>query len=192
MIQPQLLRAWRPLAAVVVLTPAAVFLLNTLYGQPPWDPVARLAAEPVFATYLLLKVAVPVFAVFARGRPERLFGAAYLTVAFLHALWLGMDSAVAVRHAGVTVNFGLLVVLVGISLRTGRTWAIIATAMQLIQFAIMAAAFVDTCITAMKVSIAAGIWDYILLAVFAYGAWRAHSDRVWLEELEPDVPGKAP
>lgn len=118
--------------------------------------------------FLVLMLLVCGWALWRGGKPERVSAAAMV------AAWIGTSFVLDrrfsdIQWATLAVDFALLVVLVGLSLRYRRRWLLAASGFQLLGVATHGAMIIDDKIQAAPYIVALGLWSCAVVASLACG-----------------------
>lgn len=108
-----------------------------------------------------------------RGRdPERLAAAGYLA-AWALTVVVFKDGSRDIQWAVMLIDLGLLVLLLGLALRSRRFWPLFVAAFQTLAVGTHAARALDTGVSGWAYLTAVLVWGYLAMAAIGYGAWTA-------------------
>jgi hypothetical protein len=117
-------------------------------------------------------IATCAFAFWRGGRPERIVAFAFLVASFTQPLVLNTTNWLDPQWGVLVVDSVLLAFLVGLALRTDRSWLLFCAAFQLLSVVIHIAILVDRSVAPLPYRRGLVIWSYLTLVALAWGTWR--------------------
>jgi len=125
-----------------------------------------------------------------RGRdPERLAAGGYLA-AWALTVVVFKDGSRDIQWAVMAIDGALLVLMVGLALRSRRFWPLFVAALQLLAVLTHIARALDARVSGWAYLTAVLVWGYLALGMIAYGAWTAPRRYAEIEADDPnEVPG---
>jgi hypothetical protein len=117
------------------------------------------------------------FALWRGGRPERIMALAFLIASFSQPLVLNTSNWLDPQWGVLAVDCALLALLIGLALRTDRTWVLFCSAFQLLSVIIHVAILVDRSVAPLPYRRGLVIWSYLALVTLAWGSWQAWRER---------------
>jgi hypothetical protein len=143
------------------------------------DPVERLI-EAFNAPHQMIgmayAIAITLFAVLCGGRTERFAGAAFIVGQFASTFSQDLSNWVDPQYRMFAIDLFMLALLVGLALRSHRTWTIFAAGFHLLAVLSHVAIAVDPTLRATAYAVVLNLLGYLVFLSLALGtldAWRA-------------------
>ena len=137
---------------------------------------------PIQIIWGVLLLVVTVFSLWKGGTPERIVAVAGVAASLITPLMPSSPLALDPKWGTLMLDSVFFLLLLGLALRTDRTWLLFACAFQLLQIVTHAAIMTDNVIGTRALMSGLIIWSFMVLLSQAVGAWSVWKERLALTQ----------